>query len=245
MNQPTVASDEGIDYFLWVGDDSLSTGPLDMQVLLFLEFGDNNTQVEMERFISPRNLLSFAPSSVEFLQSYREKKNVVVFLQMFGVEKSFSSEDFFSSANQWIERMKEENVQVALIYPWFSQVDSIEVQNQIDTIVHQFAWQQKLVIIPVAPAWELVKKEHPEIDLYASDGIHPSAEGVYLTACVFYSAITGDSPLGLTAKTSIGFDQPDQIITLSDSAIQILQNSAWKVMEDYEQKGEFKVFLLK
>jgi lysophospholipase L1-like esterase len=243
--QIPVASEDKTEYFIWVGDDSLSTGPLDMQVLLFLEIGGYDAQVEMERVISPRNLLSYPPNTFEFLQNYREKKNVFIFLQMYGLEKTFSSEEFLANANQWVEKIKNDNTQVVLMYPWFSQVDSIETRNQIDALMHQFAWKQKLAIIPVAPAWELVIKENPEIQLYASDGIHPSAEGVYLTACVFYSAITGNSPLGLPAKTSIGYDQPDQIITLSDPVIQILQKSAWDIMEDYEQKNEFQVFLLK
>ena len=245
MRQTPVASDDGKDYFFWVGDDSLSTGPLDMQVLLFLEIGGYENQLEMERIISPRNLLSYPPDSIEFLQKYRDKKNVFVFLQMYGLEKSFSTEEFLANADQWVEKIQNKNSEMVLIYPWFSQVDSIEKRNQMDVLVHQFAWQKKLAIIPVAPVWEMVIKEHPEIQLYASDGIHPSAEGVYLTACVFYSAITGNSPLGLSAKTSIGYDQPDQIVTINDTVIQILQKSAWDVMQDYEQKGEFQVFLLK
>ena len=245
MIQTPIINNDETEYFLWVGDDSLATGPLDMQVLLFLEIGGYDTPVEMKSVISPRNLLSYPPNTIDFLQNYREKKNVFVLLQMYGLEKSFSSEEFLANANQWVEKIKNENTQVILMYPWFSQVDSIETRNQMDALMHQFAWQQKLVIIPVAPAWELVIKEHPEIQLYASDGIHPSAEGVYLTACVFYSALTGNSPLGLSAKTSIGYDQPDQIVTISDEVIQILQNSAWNIMKDYQEKGEFQVFLLK
>lgn len=245
VRQTPVASDDGTDYFVWIGDDSLSTGPLDMQVLLFLEIGGYEKQLEMERIISPRNLLSYPLVSSEFLKNYSEKKNVFVFLQMYGVEKSFSTEEFLTNADQWVEKIKNENTEVVLIYPWFSKVDSIEKRDQMDVLVHQFAWQQKLAMIPVAPVWEMVLKEHPEIQLYASDGLHPSAEGVYLTACVFYSAITGNSPLGLSAKTSIGYDQPDQIVTISDPVIQILQKSAWDIMQDYEQKGEFQVFLLK
>ena len=238
-------SENETQHFIWVGDDSLATGPLDMKVLLFLEIDGYDTQVEMERFISPRNLLSYPPIEIDFLQNYRDKKNAFVVIQMYGLEKSFSTDEFLANANQWVEKIKNENTQVVLMYPWFSQVESLDTRNKMDALVHQFAWQQKLVIIPVAPAWEMVIKKHPEIQLYASDGIHPSSEGVYLTACVFYSAITGKSPLGLSAKTSIGYDHPDQIMTISDPVIQILQNSAWDVMEDYEQKGEFQVYLLK
>lgn len=243
-NLPISQSSDYIN-FLWVGDDSLSTGPLDMQVLLFLELNGYTTPVKMERILAPRNVLSFVPPSLEFLDEYSDKQNTIVILQMFGLEKSFSEAEFISTATQWVKNIKGKNAKVVLLYPWFSQVESNETSNRLDILVHQFAWQNELTLIPVAPAWELVKREHPEIQLYASDGLHPSAEGVYLTACVVYSSITGKSPLGLSAKTSIGYDLPEKIISINDPVIKILQESAWIVMEEYEQKGEFEVFLLK
>lgn len=40
---------------------------------------------------------------------------------------------------------------------------------------------------PVGVAWQTVRETHPEIDLYVSDGSHPSVAGTYLAACVFYT----------------------------------------------------------
>ena len=44
-------------------------------------------------------------------------------------------------------------------------------------------------LIPVGEAWNRVLQERPEIELYGDDGIHPSLEGTYLAACVFYVSI--------------------------------------------------------
>jgi len=232
-------------YYIWVGDDSLDTGPIDMQTLLFLEMDGYDSPVQMKREISPRNVLSYPPASMDFLEDYGGKKNVNVVLQMFGLDSTFSDTEFKKNADQWIKVLQQKNAQPILLYPWVSQVASQDTIDRLDVIVHQFAWQHKLLMVPVGPAWSLVGKDHPEILLYASDGIHPSPEGVYLTACVLFASISGRSPLEISARTSVGYDQPNEIITIDDSVVLILQESAWKVLQDYEQKGEFQVFMSK
>ncbi|MCB9164093.1 MAG: hypothetical protein H6592_06625 [Flavobacteriales bacterium] len=46
---------------------------------------------------------------------------------------------------------------------------------------------------PVGEAWRLVRDGHPEIELYVSDGSHPSPAGTYLAACVFYCTLFQES----------------------------------------------------
>jgi lysophospholipase L1-like esterase len=237
---------DNLTYYVWVGDDRLDTGPLDMQTLLFLEMGGNDiSSLRMERVTAPRNLLSFSPSSLDFLKNYTGKKEVTVIVQLYGIDTSFSDEDFLENGRQWLKDLESYGVRTVLLYPWSSQIDSPETNARLDKLVHQFAWQNNLVLIPIAPAWELVHKEHAEIPLYASDGNHPSAEGVYLSACVLYASLTGKSPLEISARTSVGYDQPQEIVTLDDDVALVLQTAAWQVLQEYEQKGEFQVFLLK
>jgi hypothetical protein len=57
-------------------------------------------------------------------------------------------------------------------------------------------------VAPVGLAWELARDRHPDIDLYLSDGSHPSPAGAYLAALVLYGALIGDSPLGLPAQAA-------------------------------------------
>jgi hypothetical protein len=47
------------------------------------------------------------------------------------------------------------------------------------------------VYAPVGDAWEATIAAHPEIDLYAADGSHPSIAGSYLAACVFVCVLSG------------------------------------------------------
>ena len=54
--------------------------------------------------------------------------------------------------------------------------------------------------VPVGNAFDYVEKNHPNINLYMDDNKHPSPNATYLAACVFYSMISGKSPVGLPRR---------------------------------------------
>jgi len=49
-------------------------------------------------------------------------------------------------------------------------------------------------VAPVGLAWAAAIHERPDLELWKRDGHHPSRAGSYLTACVFYAVLTGESP---------------------------------------------------
>ena len=52
-------------------------------------------------------------------------------------------------------------------------------------------------VIPVGLAWQRARSLRPSLQLFDPDGSHPSPTGTYLTACVVFGTLTGESPLGL------------------------------------------------
>ena len=58
----------------------------------------------------------------------------------------------------------------------------------------------KATYIPVGNAFRYVEQNYPEINLYMDDDKHPSSNATYLASCVFYSMITGKSPIGLPRR---------------------------------------------
>ncbi len=42
-------------------------------------------------------------------------------------------------------------------------------------------------LCPVGRVWRYIRTNHPEIELYQSDGSHPSTAGTYAAACAFYT----------------------------------------------------------
>ena len=76
-------------------------------------------------------------------------------------------------------------------------------------------------VAPAGAAWQLVRTQHPDIQLYSSDGSHPSVAGTYLVACVFYSTLFQESPLGLS-----------YIATLPAADAAVLQQAAAQTVLD-------------
>ena len=79
------------------------------------------------------------------------------------------------------------------------------MQRRLNATYADLAQRTSGRLAPVGEAWSRVRLAHPEIELYSGDGIHPSAQGSYLAACVFYSALfrkgaLGADRLGLDAR---------------------------------------------
>ena len=67
---------------------------------------------------------------------------------------------------------------------------------------------------PVGAAYALALQEHPGTPLWEPDGDHPSLEGAYLAACVFYDVLYHRAP---TSSFTAGLD-PDEAAFLQRTA---------------------------
>ena len=76
-------------------------------------------------------------------------------------------------------------------------------------------------IAPVGTAWSGAVSQDAGLVLWQEDGSHPTEQGTYLAACVFYAAIFRQSPEGL--KYHAG---------LSKETAQFLQTIAAQVVLD-------------
>lgn len=77
-------------------------------------------------------------------------------------------------------------------------------------------------VSPVGVAWKQVRDTHPLINLYNPDGSHPSVEGTYLAACVFYCTLFQQSCAGASFVSSV---QPDTAAILQGIASAIVLDS--------------------
>ncbi|WDE07496.1 hypothetical protein SG34_011775 [Thalassomonas viridans] len=82
-------------------------------------------------------------------------------------------------------------------------------------------------VVPVAQAWQRLSQTAPEMMLHLPDKIHPSLQGTYLSALVFYQAIFGELPenLPLTLKTRRNLKNMDEVIQ-----VKITQSTAEKML---------------
>jgi hypothetical protein len=73
------------------------------------------------------------------------------------------------------------------------------------------------MLLPVGEAWRGAWRRDPEMPLYGPDGFHPTPTATYLAALVIYQQITGRSPVGLPAATSMA---ADRALLLQEAALE-------------------------
>jgi len=84
-----------------------------------------------------------------------------------------------------------------------------------------FADQMGFLVAPIGVAVSTVVAERPDIDLFHYDDVHPSREGAYLQACVYYSVIFQMSSEGIDVRR-----------TLTEEAASYLQRTASSTVLD-------------
>jgi hypothetical protein len=81
--------------------------------------------------------------------------------------------------------------------------DSKSMQFQIDRGYLKIAHELSTAVAPVGYAWLLAAGQNPRLTLWQEDGSHPTLQGTYLAACVFYAAIFLQSPVGLSYRADL------------------------------------------
>lgn len=79
----------------------------------------------------------------------------------------------------------------------------IGMQNRLRASYKLFADTTHAVMAPAGEAWRKSIAQNPTLELYQSDQSHPSLEGSYLTACVFYETLFHKSVLSNTYTAGI------------------------------------------
>jgi hypothetical protein len=74
--------------------------------------------------------------------------------------------------------------------------DYAAMQAGIEAGYLEVAGEIGAMVAPAGAAWRRAMERKAELELWQRDGIHPSPEGTYLAACVFYATLLGTSPEG-------------------------------------------------
>lgn len=79
----------------------------------------------------------------------------------------------------------------------------IGMQNRLRASYKLFADTTHAIMAPAGEAWRKSIAQNPTLELYSSDQSHPSLEGSYLTACVFYETLFHKSVLSNTYTAGV------------------------------------------
>jgi len=77
-------------------------------------------------------------------------------------------------------------------------VNFFHMQDSMKVSYKMISDSLNAILCPVGEAWRRAKVLDSSVDLWQSDYSHPTLEGSYLAACVFYAAIFHSSPVGIS-----------------------------------------------
>jgi len=106
----------------------------------------------------------------------------------------------------------------AYLYMTWARRGAPEAQTTISEAYTAIAKEVGATVVPVGLAWQNFLRRHTLPVLHDKDGSHPTPAGSYLAACVFFSAMFRESPVGIEADPC-GLDSTDRAG---------LQRAAWQ-----------------
>ncbi|MBV8194757.1 MAG: hypothetical protein JOY80_04440 [Candidatus Dormibacteraeota bacterium] len=117
----------------------------------------------------------------------------------------------FPAAHQLVDMVRTAGAQPVFFVTWAHREgwpanglpDYASMQVALDAGYGAVATMEHAQAVPVGDAWAAALQWPDVASLWQSDGSHPSLEGTYLSACVFYASLFHRSPVGLAAASGL------------------------------------------
>ena len=119
--------------------------------------------------------------------------------------QSDRGQTMYPAVRQLVARIRAAGAQPLLFITWghkdgdpqFGLPTYYDMQAQLTAGYMGIAQELNVPTVPVGPVWLKAQAQPTRLDLWQSDGSHPTEQGTYLAACVFYAFIFHQSPQGL------------------------------------------------
>ncbi|UMM06934.1 hypothetical protein MKR81_27635 (plasmid) [Vibrio campbellii] len=153
--------------------------------------------------------------------------DVVVFQSnsMEPITKKASSRDYFEKSAKTMSKIAHDAGSKVVYFMTWAQQSRPEQTSALANAYQDIAKKTGGYVAPVGLAFEQSINQYPEINLYHSDGKHPSLEGTYLAASVFFATLYNKSPVG--GATPIDTD-------MSPETAKKLQTIAWETVQRFQ-----------
>jgi hypothetical protein len=93
------------------------------------------------------------------------------------------------------------------------------MQSAIDQGYLVIARELHVAVAPVGEAWSAALSQEARSGLWQRDGEHPTINGTYLAACVFYAAVFRESPTGLQYHAGLPSRDATKLQTIASKVI--------------------------
>ena len=130
---------------------------------------------------------------------------------------------FQSAIREFSQAIRSKSAEPVLFMTW-AYSDRPEMTADLANEYKRLGFETGLMVVPVGLAFEQARTRIPGVVLHNQDRIHPSLEGTYLAAAVFYAALYGKSP-----------DDLEYHAGLDEALARQLRQTAWQTILIYNE----------
>ncbi|AKJ08023.1 Hypothetical protein AA314_09649 [Archangium gephyra] len=140
------------------------------------------------------------------------------------------AEIFFPYGRLFAQEVKTAGARPVFYMTWSRKAD-LPAQQVLTHAYASLAREQQGVLSPVGLAWQRVRRERPELELYVEDGRHPGPAGTYLAACVLFTSLFHQTCLGAPSSltgapwmdTAFDTSRTETLVALPEDTARYLQ----------------------
>ncbi len=170
------------------------------------------------------------------VEAIKNQKWDIVVLQEQSVLPVVQPASMYSGAWDLHETIRSQEARTLFYLTW-ARKGQPRMQEGLNQVYVSLAKVLQANVAPVGIAWQRALREDPALELYMQDGSHPSPEGTYLAACVFYATLLDKSPVGLPAKVKKG---GKMLLNIGPTLARRLQGVAWGTVQDSKRAAPEK-----
>jgi len=176
-------------------------------------------KVQIDEYVPGSTAFRDHYKSKECLNMIRNNKYDVVVLQSSSFEPVSNPEQLITYGKKLQEEIKKSGARTVFFMTWeyrgmaewitetkdeklikMAEKEIPAMYSKVRDVYINLAKETSSEIAPVGMAWNMIRKEIPDLMLYESDNSHPSEKGSFLSAIVLYSVIFQDEPKNMPAS---------------------------------------------
>ena len=236
MDCSNLQANESCTRVLFIGNSYTYVNDLPTTFMNLAKAGGHKTEVGMSAQGSWM-LSDHVKSSDTIAKINSEKWNFVVLQEQSEVPSIQSSrtQEMYPAAHVLVDDIRQVGAVPIFLITWAyrdglpanGMPNYASMQAQIDNGYLITAQALSSPVAPVGVAWQAVRNQYPQINLWQDDGSHPTPEGTYLAACVFYADIFRQSPEGLSYQANLSADTAQEL--QKAAAATIFDSQQWGI----------------
>lgn len=192
-----------------------------LRKLLVAEDASNRQKIFLKSMTTSGAILSDHSGGLKQLLASRDWDIVVLQGQSREPIDEETASGFQATVRVYAGAIRARGAEPVLFMTW-AYAGQREMTYELASEFRRLGRMLEIPVIPVGLAFERAIENIPGVVLHDPDTKHPSLEGTYLAAAVFYSALYGKSPVALGYSAGLGEEIARQ-----------LRQAAWQTVIEY------------